>query len=181
MRLPVLLVAVLFPAIGFCTEEGSVLQTESAPREVHLDNGIDVLMASRSMGTLYGDRVVLERGAARVSHFDGYRVDAGQLHIEADTPGAEAVVRMHKSEIQVASTRGALKITDGAALVTRVTVGSKMSFQNSGASADQSASGAAPEKKPRSELKTYLWVIGGIAAAAIAIGFVATAQGKSPF
>jgi len=183
MRLSLLVSTVLIPfaclAAGSSATEGSVFQTDSVARDVVLDNGVAVRLEARSTGTIYGDRAVLEQGAMRVSHFGDYRVEAGQLRIESETPGTEAVIRLEKKTIEIASLGGAVKVTDGGAMLTRVAAGSKMAFQNSGAAPAQT--GAAPVKKPRSDTKTFVWVIVGISAAALAIGLTAAAQGKSPF
>jgi hypothetical protein len=197
MKLTGLAFAVLFsvgcfaasPTIGVVTSsgsgemsvtDGSALKTESAASDVRLDNGVAVRLAPRSAGTVFGDHAVLEEGAARVSNFGGYQVQAGQLIIEAETPETAAVIRFRKETIEVASIGGAVKVTDGGAMLTRVAAGSKLAFQNSGASPAQSGASPAPNKS-HSETKVWLWVIGGIAAAALAIGLTAAAQGKSPF
>jgi hypothetical protein len=195
MKLSALVCAVLFsvvcfgdsPTIGVMTSSGSgetsltdgcALKTESAASDVRLDNGVAVRLAPRSAGTVFEDHTVLEQGAARVSHFGGYQVQAGQLLIESETPDTEAVIRFEEKSIEVASLGGAVKVTDGGAMLTRVAAGSKMAFQNSGATPAQTGAAPAPNK-PRNETKVWLWVIGGIAAAALAIGLTAAAQGKS--
>jgi hypothetical protein len=195
MKLNALVCAVLISVIGFAASptigvvtasgsgettitDGSPLKTESAPSDVRLDNGVVVRLAQRSAGTVFVDHAVLEQGAARLSHFGGYQVRAGQLLIESETPETEAVIRFEKKKIEVASLGGAVKVTDGGVMLTRVAAGSKMAFQNSGATPAQT--GAAPSpKKTHNETKVWLWVIGGIAAAALAIGLTAAAQGKS--
>jgi hypothetical protein len=62
-----------------------------------------------------------------------------------------------------------------------IAAGTNASFQNSGAAPGQTGATPARKTKKRSETKTFLWVMGGIAAAALAIGLTAAAQGKSPF
>jgi hypothetical protein len=177
------------PTIGVVTSsvsgetilaDGSALKTAEAASDVRLDNGVAVRFAPRSAGTVFADHTVLEQGAAWVSHFGGYAIRAGEFSIEAETPETEAVIRFEEKTIEVASLGGALKVTDGGAMLTRVAAGSKIAFQNSGSSPGKS--GAAPAKnRPRSETKVWLLVIGGVAAAALAIGLTAAAQGKSPF
>jgi hypothetical protein len=166
--------------------DGSVLQTTDAAHEVQLENGVAFRLAAHSVGTIYADHAVLDQGAARIGNFAGYNLDAGQLEIESETPGTQAVIRLEQKTIEVASIGGSLRVIDGGAMLTRVASGSKMSFQNSGASPNPSGAtpaqtGAAPGPKKHSETKTWLWVIGGISAAALAIGLTAAAQGKSPF
>jgi hypothetical protein len=196
MKLTALVFAILLPVVCFAASptigvvnsgasaetslvDGSALETKGIPSDVRLDNGVALLLAARSAGTIYGDHAILEHGAARFSNFGGYQVQVGQLIIESDTPQTEAVVRLQKKTIEIASIGGAVKVTDGGAMLTRVAAGSKMAFQNSGAAPAQT--GAAPAKKPRSDTKTFLWVIVAISAAALAIGLTAAAEGKSPF
>ena len=154
---------------------GSTLKTEGSASEVRLDNGVAVRLAPRSAGTVFGDHAVLEQGAARVSHFGGYAVQVGDLTVAADTPETQTVIRMQRETIEIASLGGPVSVTDGGAMMTRVAAGTKMSFQKSGASP------ATTTKKPLSETKVWLFVIGGVAVAALAIGLTAAAQGKSPF
>lgn len=176
-------------AAFFCASvwasDGERLQTESTPRDIHLENGVDVRLASQSAGTFYGDHAILEQGSARIGNFGGgYTVIARQLQIEAEDPGAQAVIRLGSKTVDIASLGGALNVTGGA-LSTRIGSGSKMSFQQSGAApADQTQpaqTAATTAKHGPSEKKTLLWVIGITAAAALAIGLTAAAQGKSPF
>lgn len=164
--------------------DGSRLQTTSAPSEVHLSSGADVRLGTRSAGTFYADHVSLEQGAVRVGSFNGLTVSARQLQIAGDEPGSEAIVRMNRKTIEVASLGGAVNVMDSG-LLTRVAAGTKMSFQ-AGQTPDQSATtntGAAPKpaRKMPSDEKTFLWVIGITAVAALAIGLTAAAEGKSPF
>jgi len=160
--------------------DGSTLKTEDAPSDVRLDNGVAVRLAPRSAGTVFLDHAVLEQGAARVSHFAGYPLQAGQWTIESETAETAAVIRFKNETVEIASLGGAVKVTDGGAMLTRVAAGSKMAFQNTGASPGQTGAAPAPNRS-HSETKVWLWVIGGIAAAALAIGLTAAAQGKSPF
>lgn len=196
MKLTALVPAVLFsvacfaasPTIGVVSSaasetsltDGSALRTEDAPSDVRLDNGVGVRLAPHSAGTVFRDHAVLEEGSAHVRNFGGYAVRAGQLIIESETPETAAVIRFKKETIEIASLGGGVKVTDGGAMLTRVAAGSKMAFQNSGALTGQTGA-TLPRRKMNSETKVWLWVIAGIAAAALAIGLTAAAQGKSPF
>jgi hypothetical protein len=83
----------------------------------------------------------------------------------------------------VAAPSVALSVDASADLSGPIAGGTNASFQNSGASPGQTGATPAPARKSkkRSETKTFLWVMGGVAAAALAIGLTAAAQGKSPF
>ena len=171
---------------------GTELRTTISPSDVHLENGADVRLATRSSSTLYTDHLELRDGALRVSNFDSYPVQARQLQIQADTPGAEAIVRMRGRTVEIASIGGTVKVTDGGAMLTRVAAGTKMAFQNttppaaqSGASPGQApaSTGAAPapEQGPMSNKKAILWGAGVCAVGGLTVGLIAAAQGKSPF
>ncbi len=53
---------------------GTQLRTTISPSDVHLANGADVRLATRSEGTLFSDHLELRDGALRVSKFDSYPV-----------------------------------------------------------------------------------------------------------
>lgn len=165
MKLTALASAVLFSVVCFAASPND-------SSDIHLDNGVSVHMAPRSAGSIFSDHAILEEGAARFSNFASYPVQAAQLQIESETPGTDAVVRVADKTIEVASLGGSLKVMDSG-MLTRVASGTRMSFQKSGASP--------AANKSSHETKVWLWVIGGIAAAALAIGLTAAAQGKSPF
>jgi hypothetical protein len=167
------LAAVILATVASCCFADAPIQTESVARDVVLTNGVSLRLEARSMGAIYDDHAVLEQGAARVSHFGGYQVRAGDLLIEAETAASQAVIRLEKGSVEVASLGGPVKVTDGGAMLARVAAGSRMAFQTTGA-----APGA---KKGPSETKVFVWVIVAISAAALAIGLTAAAQGKSPF
>ncbi len=164
---------VLAAIVPCCFADASV-QTQATARDVVLENGVSLRLEARSTGAIYADHAVLEQGAARVSHFAGYQVRAGDLLIEADAPTSQAVIRVERDSVEVASLGGPVRVSDGGVMLTRVASGSKVSFQSTGA-----APGA--KSKGPSETKVFVWVIIAISAAALAIGLTAAAQGKSPF
>ncbi len=159
--------------------EGTQLATAAYASDVSLQNGVDLYFSARSAGTVFHDHLVIDGGAIRVSHFSGYPIEVRQLQIEAPDSNTEAVVRLTKGTVEVASLGGSVNVMDGGAMLTRVVAGSRMSFQQSAASAQ---TGAAPaHRRLPSDEHTMVWLIGITAAAALAIGLTAAAQGKSPF
>lgn len=162
--------------------DGAELETTSTPSEIRLQNGADVRLSSKSAGAVFSDHAVLERGALRVQNFDNYRVDVRQLRIQADSPQSEAVVRLKDKTIEVASLGGSVRVGDGASMLTHVGAGTRMSFQNQNAGQTGAQSGAVSSRPTvASDTHVLLWFIGITAGAAIAIGCVAAAKGKSPF
>ena len=171
--------------------DGTQLRTTISPSDVHLANGADVRLATRSEGTLFSDHLELRDGALRVSKFDGYPVQIQQLKIQSDTPGAAAIVRMRGGTVEIASLGGTVKVTDGGAMLTRVMAGTKMAFQNTtppaqsgaapGAAPASTGAAPAPEQGPLSNKKAILWSAGVCAVGGLVVGLIAAEQGKSPF
>ncbi|MGA8029482.1 MAG: hypothetical protein WB992_20255 [Bryobacteraceae bacterium] len=168
--------------------EGTEVRTTVAPTDLRLENGAAVRLATRSAGIVYNDRLILQQGAVRITNFDSYPVNASQLHIQADSPNTEAVVRMAGKMIEIASLGGTVSVTDGGAMLTRVAAGTKMAFQNSGQTGaapgqppSQTGAAPAPEKGPLSDKKTFYWSAGICAVGAAVVGGIAASQGKNPF
>jgi hypothetical protein len=161
--------------------DGAELETASSPSEIHLQNGTDVRLSSKSAGTVYADHAILERGALRVGNFASYPVDVRQLHIQADSPSSEAVVRLKSNTIEVASLGGSVSVGDGASMLTHVAAGTRMSFQNSATQTGAQSGAVSGRPKVASDTHVLLWFIAVTAGAAIALGSIAAAKGKSPF
>jgi hypothetical protein len=160
---------------------GAWLETAAVPTDVHMASGTDLRLATRSTGAFFSDHVSLEQGAVRVDHFNGLTVDAAQLQITSDEPGSQAVVRVSKKTVEVASVGGAVNVMDGG-MLTRVAAGSKVSFQQSGATPSQTGANAAPVKsKMPPDKKTAILIMSVVAVGGLAVGLTAAAQGKSPF
>jgi hypothetical protein len=167
---------------------GAELSTTIAPGDVHLENGVDARLATRSTTTLYGDHLIRKNGAMKLSHFDRYPMQAGGLTIEADSFDTQAIVRATPKTIEVASIGGAVRVSDNGAMMTRVLAGTKVAFQNTTAnnngqttSQTGAAPGPQPQKGPTSDKKIILWTAAVCGVAAIVIGSIAAAEGKSPF
>jgi hypothetical protein len=179
MKLSALVCALLFSVTCFAASPtvGESFNTQAAPSDLHLENGVSVHLNAGSTGTIFGDHALLEQGSAHLSNFKGYPVKIGQLSIESETPNTQAAIRVQQNTVEVASLGGDLEISTGGALLTRVVSGTRMSFQNTGATAAPRGHG------PRhwSDTKTWVVVLVSVSAAALAIGLTAAAQGKSPF
>ena len=169
------------PAIGTMASgtgevsDGSPVHTAVTPDQVNLASGVALRLSPRSNGTVFHDHLVLDQGGVRVENLKEYRVNAGNLQIEAAEPAADAVVRLTDKTVEVASLRGTLNVSDGGAMLTRVAAGTRMSFQTT------SQNVAPSHRAMPSDRHVMTWVIGITAAAALAIGLTAAAQGKSPF
>jgi hypothetical protein len=161
--------------------DGAKLETTSVPTEVHMASGTDLRLATRSAGSFFADHVSLDQGAMRVRNFNGMSVQAAQLQISSEDAGSQAVVRMTKKTVEIASVGGAVNVMDSG-MLTRVAAGTKMSFQQSGAQpAGQTGAAAAPSKRIPGDVKTAYWIIGAVAVGGLVVGLLAASQGKSPF
>ena len=166
--------------------DGTVLQTTGSPSDIRLENGVSVRLATRSEGTIYSDHAELGQGAMRVGNFSGFSVNARDLQIQGDSPASEAVIRLTKKTVEVASIGGDVRVMDSG-LLTRVAAGTKMSFDQTGATPNQNAqaaqpakSGAAPAPRGPSDSKTFLWVIGICAAARLGDWLNRLGTGQEP-
>jgi hypothetical protein len=166
------------PAIGTSDNgpvwNGIAIESGPSPNTISLETGVNIRLAPQSRGTLFSDHIVLDEGSVRVGNFGSYTVNARQLEIQAADASAEAVVRMDKKTVDVASIGGNLNVSDGGAMLTRVASGTRVSFRNGGGQTN-------PKKALPSDTHIMLWMIVATGAAAIAIGATAAAQGKSPF
>jgi hypothetical protein len=165
--------------------DGAQLATTSVPTEVHLASGTDLRLATRSSGSFFSDHVSLDQGALRVGSFNGLTVNAAQLQITGDDAGSQAVVRITKKTVEVASLGGAVNVMDSG-MLTRVAAGTKMSFQQSGAQpgaqpASQTGAAPAPGKKMPGDVHTAYWIVGAVCVGGLVVGLLAANQGKSPF
>jgi hypothetical protein len=167
--------------------EGVRLETTNKAREIRLSDGVALRLSTRSSAIFFSGHMVLDRGTLRAKNLGSYEIDAENLSITAATPQADALIRIRKDAIEVASLSGAVNVKEGGAMLARIAVGAKTSFTQSGASADPipeqsgATSGAAPGPHGPADRKVFLWIIGVTAATALAIGLTAAAQGKSPF
>lgn len=162
--------------------DGAKITTTTAPNEMRLANGTEIRLATRSSGEVYSDHLVLKSGSAWVSRFADYSVHAGNLRVSAESGNAQAVVRLHDKRVEVASLGGPVTVTDGGIGMTRIATGTRMSFQTAQDQTSADASTNKPIPQPRDENRhALIWTLVTVSAAAIIIGSIAAAQGKSPF
>ncbi|MBV9264624.1 MAG: hypothetical protein JO061_00500 [Acidobacteriaceae bacterium] len=171
--------------------DGARVETALAPSQVVMENGTAILFGTRSAGVVSLDRLLLQRGAARVEAFDpNFKIRVNALEIGSDEPNTKVLVRTTGRTVEVASLGGSVRVTDDGVRMTRVMAGAKMFFdQENGAPASakqanqQTASQTGASRAPTgpSDRNTVLWFIGITGGAAIVIGSLAAAEGKSPF
>jgi len=82
--------------------DGSTIQTEASAGQVRMTNGSRIQLGADSRGKFYNDRVVLEKGSARV---EGYTANANGLKIQPEGKGT-ATVMLKGGTVEVASIAG---------------------------------------------------------------------------
>jgi len=110
--------------------EGSAVETGVVSAELWLVSGARLLLAPGSRSNVYGDRMVLEKGAVRLEGAGNYRVEARTLRIAQAGPNSTAQVILGKSnEVQVAALVGAVQVTNAQGLVVaNLMPGSALAF-----------------------------------------------------
>jgi hypothetical protein len=86
--------------------DGSTIQTEKATSQIRLKDGGRVLFSPDSRGQLYSDRLVLEKGSARIAN---YAADASGLKITPDAD-ASAAISLRGSVVEVAAINGGVRV-----------------------------------------------------------------------
>ena len=98
--------------------EGSAVEPGMVPAELQLAGGARLLLAPGSRSKVYRDRVVLEKGAARLEGAGNYLVEARTLRIAQAGPNSTAQVTLGKTnEVQVAALIGTVEVTNAQGLV----------------------------------------------------------------
>ena len=122
--------------------EGTTIETGKVASDLRMNCGAQLALAAESRGTVYRDRLVLERGEGRLSNTADYRVDARSLRVlPASTEAAARVLLAGSSRVQVAALRGALTVTNHAGVVVaNMPMGTALEFE------PQAAGAAAPSQ-----------------------------------
>jgi len=125
--------------------DGSVVETGSATATMRLGKGPEVRLAENSRGTLYCDRLVLEKGSGELTSAKGFVVEANGLRVmpgEALSDGVIALKSDHS--VEVAALAGDLRVTTSEGFIlASLRPGRSMNFaqQDAGAAAPTSITG----------------------------------------
>jgi hypothetical protein len=97
--------------------EGTTVETGRTASDLRLHNGVSVQLASGSKGTVYGDHMVLQRGAGQITgsavNSSGYRLDARSLRVVPVGAGSEASVQLTAAnKVQVTAYSGNFRVTN---------------------------------------------------------------------
>jgi hypothetical protein len=109
--------------------DGSQLRTDASTGQVTLRNGSTVLLATKSSGQVFENSFVLTSGAAKIDNLGKYVVQGDRYHVLADDPKSQVAVRLNEGTFDVAAISGAVRVFDGAVLLTHIPAGTSASFR----------------------------------------------------
>ena len=137
--------------------DGGVLETNSHPSVVRLQDGSEMRLGSSSRGRIYRDRLVLEKGEGQIDKASNFRFEALGLRILPDSSGTKArVALLSNQRVAVSALAGTLRVTTAeGTLVARLEPGRALEFepQVAGAAAPFSVSGCVAADGSRFVLK----------------------------
>ena len=91
---------------------GTVLETSEATTAVRLDKGVEIKLATDSRGTLYRDRMVLEKGAGELAA-GRFLLQASGLRVTPDAPNSRGVVSFKdRNTVQVSALQGSFDVAN---------------------------------------------------------------------
>ena len=110
--------------------DGSVVETGQATADLRLGRGTEITMATASRGTVYSDRLVLQRGQSELTASSSFQLEANGLRVTPNEPNSRGVVSlMAGNTVEVASLNGSFGVTnDHGVLLAHVRPGRTLSF-----------------------------------------------------
>jgi len=110
--------------------DGSVVETSLASADLRLNKGTNIRMGASSRGTLYSDRLVLQRGASELSASTPFQIEARGLRVQASAANTRGTISMGSTNnVEVAALTGGFGITNGEGLLlASVRPGHPLSF-----------------------------------------------------
>ncbi len=111
--------------------EGATLETGKAASTVQLTAGGRLRLGADSRGKIHKDRLILEKGAGRVTNATGYQIQTRNLQVIAD--GADAVGHVQTkgtNTVLVASLKGTIRVrTANGTTIASLAAGRALEFQ----------------------------------------------------
>jgi hypothetical protein len=110
--------------------EGTIVETRTAASSLQLTTGAHIALASDSKGQVFGDHIVLEKGAGQMEQLLGYRVEARGLTLESQMGVAKAQVALAGPHmVQMAALTGSFRVLNAKGMVVaNLTPGSALQF-----------------------------------------------------
>ena len=114
--------------------DGSVVETGQASVDLRLGKGTEITMSTASRGTVYNDRLVLQRGQSELTASSSFQLEANGLRVTPNEPNSRGVVSlMTGNTVEVASLNGSFGVTnDQGVLLANVRPGRMVSFAMEG-------------------------------------------------
>ena len=111
--------------------EGSMLETAAASSSVQLHNGARLSLAADSRGRLFGDRLVLEKGATNLENATGFHLVALGLSIRPDRGASTgSVIVDSPRRVRVSAANGGFRVFNiSGQLIANVASGSALTFE----------------------------------------------------
>jgi hypothetical protein len=130
--------------------EGTTVETSETSSQLRLNDGVEMRLASGSRGTVFKDRIILDRGAGQLENASRFTIEAGGLHIIAQGPNAAGRITVKEDNlIQVAAVRGSFRVlTSNGTTLAALPAGKALEFdaEQAGASAPWSMTGCVTER-----------------------------------
>jgi hypothetical protein len=110
--------------------DGSVVETGQATADLRLDKGAAITMSTNSRGTLYRDRLVLQRGKSELAASSPFKLEANGLRVTPNEMNSRGVVSLAAGNtVEVAALNGSFGVTNvQGILLANVRPGSVVSF-----------------------------------------------------
>ncbi|MEO8048873.1 MAG: hypothetical protein ABI833_00535 [Acidobacteriota bacterium] len=111
--------------------EGAMVANGAAPVRMDLSSGARLELESESTVQVFGDRMVLQRGASRIDSAAGFRVEARGLTIQPDGNASTGrIVLIGARRVEVSAVTGSFRVLnpDGV-LVAKIAAGRALALE----------------------------------------------------
>ena len=111
--------------------EGSLLETAAAASTVSLASGARLSLEAASRGKLFGDRLVLEKGEARLDNGTGFHLEARGLRVQPERGATTGRVALEGARrVRVAALTGSFRILNAQGqLIANLPAGAALAFE----------------------------------------------------
>jgi O-antigen ligase len=118
--------------------EGTTVETQQSASSLRLNGGSRIAIGSESRVRVFGDHLLLEKGAGDLERLVGYRVVARGLTIQPEGGAASARIAIAGEHlVQVAALSGSFLVKNGKGLVVaNLTPGAALEFNPQGSGSD---------------------------------------------
>jgi hypothetical protein len=123
--------------------DGSVVETGQASADLRLDKGTQITMSTDSRGTLYRERLILQRGQTELKANTPFQLVANGLRVTPAEPNSRGVVTLGTGNtVEVAALSGSFGVTSqNGVVLASVRPGRAASFAMQAAAAANAFSG----------------------------------------